>query len=249
MSFEPKKSVVNMSAEEYLNIIVDLSEEIFHDFKNTLATISGLSQLATIYSIPKEARENLEQIQEATFECRNQIDRFYGIIKGYNVETNQYEMVSNILFSTLDMVKHRIRKKENGEDDIGLKVNIHSMRRVYCNEHKMRQAILNIIMNAIDAMEETGGILKVNLYDKEELVILEIVDTGVGIPEDKLGKIFQVNYTTKGPKGTGLGLRISKSIIEEIDGKIEVTSKVGKGTKFTVCLLAEDSLKSSYLSS
>lgn len=241
MNSEPKKSIVNMSAEEYLNVIIGLSEEIFHDFKNTLATISGLSQLTAIYPVPNEVKENLERIQEATFECRNQIDRFYGIVKGYNVEINQYEILSNIVFSALDMIKHRITKKDYGDEGIILSVNIHSMKKVYCNEHKMRQAILNIVMNAIDAMEETGGILEVNLFEKSEMIALEIIDTGVGISEDKLEKIFEANYTTKGSKGTGLGLRISRNVIEEVDGKIEVSSRVGKGTVFTIYLPVENS--------
>ena len=243
MNSDPKRSIVNMSAEEYLNVIIALSEEIFHDFKNTLATISGISQVTSLQPVSKEVKDNLERIKEATLECRDQIDRFYRFVKGYNVDVNQYEILSNIVFSALDMIKHRINKLDNGEEDIILSVNIHSMNKVYCNEYKMRQAILNIILNAIDAMEETGGVLEVNLFEQSDTIVLEIIDTGIGISEDKLEKIFEANYTTKGPKGTGLGLKVSRSVFEESNGRIEVKSELGRGTIFTIYLPLEKNSK------
>lgn len=241
MKSDPEKSMINMSAEEHLNIIIGLSEEIFHDFKNSLATISGISQMTTLYPASKEVKENLKRIQEATFECRDQIDRFYSFIKGHNEDKAQYEILSNIVFSALDMIKHRINKIDNSNEGIVLSVNIHSMNKVLCNEYKLRQAILNILINAVDAMEETGGILEVNLYEQSDMIVLEIIDTGIGIPQDKFEKIFEANYTTKGHKGTGLGLKISKTIVEEYDGRLELSSKLGKGTIFTMVLPREKS--------
>lgn len=236
-------NIMEMNAEEHLNVLINLSEEIFHDFKNTLATISGLSQVTACYAVPPEVKENLERIKEASLECRDQIDRFYSFVKGYNVDTMQYEVLSNIVFSALDMVKHRLHKFDKANSGIALNVNIQSVKKVYCNEYKMRQAILNIIMNAIDAIEETGrsGILKLNLYDNMAIkeVVLEVIDTGVGIPEDKLERIFEANYTTKGKKGTGLGLKVSKNVFEACGGRIEVASKVGEGSKFTIYLPTE----------
>ena len=121
--------------------------------------------------------------------------------------------------------------------------NIHSMSKIYCNEYKMKQAILNILMNAIDAMEDIGGILEVKLFELGDRVRLEIIDTGTGISKDNLDKIFHANFTTKGIKGTVLGLKISKTIFEEYGGRIEVRSQVGKGTRFIVHLPIGDNFK------
>lgn len=239
MNSDSNKSMDNISAEEYLNVIISLSEEIFHDFKNTLATILGLSQLIALTPASEDAAENLEQIKKATLECRDQIDRFYSLVKGYNVDINRYEILSYIIFSTLDMIKYRLNKLGDRKTSIILSVNIHSMSKVYCNEYKMRQAILNILMNAIDAMEETGGVLEVNLFEGQDELILEIIDTGIGISKSNLKKIFSTNYTTKGVKGTGLGLKVSKAVFEEYGGRIEVKSEVGEGTTFTVHLPIE----------
>lgn len=236
MQPDRQRSIGNMSAEEHLNVIIGLSEEIFHDLKNTLATISGISQLTTLYPVDKEVKDSLKRIGDASFECREQIDRFYNFIKGHHVSKAQNETLSNIVFSALDMIKHRINKTDNSRGTIVLSVNIHSMSKVFCNEYKLRQAILNIVMNAIDSMEETGGLLEVNLYEQANIVVVEIIDTGIGIPQDKFEKIFETNYTTKGSKGTGLGLIISKSIVEEYGGRLELSSKVGKGSIFTIFL-------------
>ena len=100
----------------------------------------------------------------------------------------------------------------------------------------MKQGILNILLNAIDAMDESGGILEVNLYEEDENMVLEIIDTGIGISKENLDKIFLCNFTTKGEKGTGLGLKISKDVFEDHGGKIFVESKLGSGTKFTIIL-------------
>lgn len=238
MQYERESCMLNMNAEEHLNVIIQLSEEIFHDFKNTLATISGISQLTSFYPLPKEVKENMEKIQDATTECRDQIDRFYSFIKGHNVAKIQNETFSNIVFAALDMVKHRINKLDNSNKAIALSVNIHSMGKVFCNEYKLRQAVLNIVMNAIDAMEDSGGILEINLFEQAEMLVLEIIDTGSGIPEDKFNKIFEANYTTKGTKGTGLGLKVSKSIVEEYAGRLELSSRLGRGSVFTMVLPA-----------
>lgn len=234
MDSNSKKSIANMSTEEYLNAIIDLSEEIFHDFKNTLATISGISQLTSYQQVPNEVKENMELIKEAALEGREQIDRFYQFIRGYNVDIYRYEAFSNIVFTCLDLINHKISKLEG--EGIILSLNILSMSEVYCNEYKMRQAILNILINAIDAMEETGGVLELNLFDKSDTIILEIMDTGIGIPEENLDKIFEANYTTKGKKGTGLGLKVSRTVIEKCGGRIDVKSNLGKGTIFTIYL-------------
>lgn len=232
MDSNRKRSISNINREEYLRAVVELSEEIFHDFKNTLATISGISQLTTYQELPQDVKENMELINKATLEAKEQIDRFYNFVKGYNVDTRQYEPLSNIVFTCLDLIKHRVCKL--GADHILLSVNILSTGEIFCNEYKMRQAILNILMNAIDAMEEKGGVVKINLFDRLNTIVLEIIDTGIGIDKDNLERIFETNFTTKGEKGTGLGLKISKSVIESCGGKIEVKSELGKGTIFTI---------------
>lgn len=234
MDSNQKKSVDRMDSEDFLNVILELSAELFHDFKNNLATISGISQLTMYLGVSDEVKENMEVITKAALEGKDQINRFYRIVKGYDTDVYRYETLSKIVLDCLELIDYKINK--SGDEGIKLNVNIHSTNKIYCNEYKMRQAILNILMNAIDAMEETGGILEVNLFDISDKIVLEIIDTGIGISEEDLEKIYEANYTTKGAKGTGLGLRITKNAIEECGGIIKVKSKFGKGTIFSIFL-------------
>jgi len=98
----------------------------------------------------------------------------------------------------------------------------------------MRRVFSNLIMNAIQAMPN-GGELTIDLSRTEEDLLVSFRDTGVGIPEENLGKLFNPFFTTKS-KGQGLGLPVCKKLVEACDGRITVESKPGEGSTFTVKL-------------
>ena len=103
------------------------------------------------------------------------------------------------------------------------------------NDH-LQQVFLNILINAADAMPD-GGSIYIRTKEDKRWVVIAIKDTGMGIPAAELDKIFDPFYTTKSPdKGTGLGLSISLKIIDEFGGKLQVKSKDGKGSEFTIYL-------------
>ncbi|GAX62306.1 signal transduction histidine kinase [Candidatus Scalindua japonica] len=98
----------------------------------------------------------------------------------------------------------------------------------------IKQALLNVILNAQQAMPN-GGELMVRTYQNGENVFIDITDTGVGVQENKIDKIFQVYYSTK-KNGTGLGLPTARRIIEENRGTINIRSEDGKGSSFLIKL-------------
>jgi signal transduction histidine kinase len=103
-----------------------------------------------------------------------------------------------------------------------------------------KQALLNLLLNALQAMPGGGGELFVRTLQAKESAILYVSDTGVGIPPENLARIFEAYFTTK-KGGTGLGLPTTRRIIEEHNGHISVTSEPGRGTSFRVDLpLTED---------
>jgi signal transduction histidine kinase len=112
---------------------------------------------------------------------------------------------------------------------------------IFCDEDLLRQIFVNLILNAIDAMKNGGGItppagrLTIHAVSDPQQVHILVSDTGCGIPEDQLSKIFDPFFTTK-KKGTGLGLAIVYSAVVAHGGTIEVKSTIGKGTVFTVNL-------------
>ena len=99
---------------------------------------------------------------------------------------------------------------------------------------RIHQVCLNIIKNEIHAMPK-GGTLRIQTKVHEKLCLIHFQDTGIGIPEDKIHKIFDAYYTTK-EEGSGLGLMIVYQIIREHGGRIEVSSKLGEGTTFSAIL-------------
>jgi signal transduction histidine kinase len=97
----------------------------------------------------------------------------------------------------------------------------------------MSRVFANIISNAVQAMSSRGGELNIDTGEENEFIWLKFRDNGCGIPPENLEKIFEPLFTTK-PKGIGLGLAISRRLVEQNGGKMEVTSQVGQGTTFTI---------------
>jgi signal transduction histidine kinase len=118
----------------------------------------------------------------------------------------------------------------------------HRLPAVRVGSNVLKQIVINIAMNALQAMEPEGGRLLVQsrqLHSSEVSIV--IADTGPGIAVESLARIFEPYFTTKGPgEGTGLGLFVTRTLVENLGGRIEVSSTVGEGTSFTVTLPAEE---------
>ncbi|MGE5839626.1 MAG: sensor histidine kinase, partial [Deltaproteobacteria bacterium] len=128
-------------------------------------------------------------------------------------------------------------RKQLQENSIRLSTSFQAdLKRVYASKNQLRQVFLNMISNARDAMPE-GGTLTVKTQSGGGAVMIEISDTGVGIREQHLDKIFDAFFTTKeATKGVGLGLSVCYGFIKEHGGDIKVRSKKGEGTTFTILL-------------
>jgi signal transduction histidine kinase len=104
----------------------------------------------------------------------------------------------------------------------------------------LNQAVLNLLTNALDAVSpETGVVTLVSSFDTmNRLIVIKVTDNGTGIEASDLKRIWEPFHSTKGQKGSGLGLAVARKVVEEQRGKIEVQSEVGKGTTFTIRLPA-----------
>ncbi|MFQ5602707.1 MAG: PAS domain S-box protein [bacterium] len=134
------------------------------------------------------------------------------------------------LEDTLTLIHHEIKHKIQVVKDYG------KIKPISCYPGRLNQVYLNLFINAKQAIPDRGQIV-VRTYQKEQYVFIEIRDDGVGIPQEKISKIFDPGFTTKGVGvGTGLGLSICYQIIQDHKGIISVESEVGKGSKFTIAL-------------
>ncbi|NMB27232.1 MAG: hypothetical protein GX987_04145 [Tissierellia bacterium] len=223
-----------MKRVEHLRSLGDLMEETVHDVNNLLTTISGYAQLSLATEQSSEVMDYLKIINKTALDGRNVIDKIKDHIRGSYDNKKDYYNLDHIVNNCIEMTRHKFKAtysidKKRLKMDVGL----NSKGYIYANEYEIRQAILNIILNGVDAMEN-GGILTIRTYDIKDQVVLEIADTGVGIKEEIINKIFDPYFTTKGSNGTGLGLNIVKRMVNNHNGQIHVNSKLGKGTQFTI---------------
>ncbi len=144
--------------------------------------------------------------------------------------------MSQLLAETLNLIEYQLKTYHI---DLQTTNDISNTLTISADPNKLKQAFLNIILNAIDAMPE-GGKLAITLKAISSTLTVSISDTGCGIGPDDLKHIFEPFYTKK-EKGTGLGLAIVQGIIEEHEGKIRIKSEINKGTEFIIELPLEAS--------
>lgn len=178
--------------------------------------------IAEIWEIIKESRVGIDRIKKIV----NDLRTFSRGDQDFDEVVRLDEVIDSVLGIVHNELKYKVElKKEYGD-----------IPPITCHPQRLGQVFVNLILNAVQAIEHTG-VIKVRTYRNGEFVVAEISDTGHGIPADKLSKVFDAFYTTKPVgHGTGLGLSISYDIIKKHGGDILVKSTVGEGTTFTVML-------------
>lgn len=222
---------------EKLAALGKLTAGIAHEINNPITVILGniqLLQLDFANENPSVAYE-LENIV-------NQIDRITNITSSllqYSRVGNELEMltdenISDVLQKAITLVRTGTYVK-----NIDFFTHFSESETVQCNRNQLLQIIINVLMNAIQSMQGKGSL---GIFTEDWLVgskvngaIIRIQDKGCGISSQEIAKVFEPFYTTKSD-GTGLGLAVSLSLINLIGGKIEVTSKVGVGSTFSIFL-------------
>ncbi len=209
-----KKSVVEENLVEAKSIVEGinkLKEEINLDY-----IISDTPKLL------EHNRKGIERIQKIVMDLRafSREDR----------NEMEHVKIEEVIEGILTIVDSEIKYKARLEKDYG------DTPFIECSPPRLGQVFLNLIVNALHAIEGSGTIT-IKTYKRDEFVCVDVSDTGEGIEEKNLNKIFDPFFTTKPVgKGTGLGLSVSYEIIKKHGGDIKVQSKIGSGTTFTVIL-------------
>jgi signal transduction histidine kinase len=208
---------------------------VAHDLRNPLQVIVNLLYMAkqNTGALPIKYKESAEKIEENLNGIDSQIQymdkivldlHFYGTaLTSKVVETSIVHLINNIIMTM--NVPENIKISVEKEEDFP---------NLMLDPTLIRQIFANLITNALQAMPK-GGILTIRLFKAEDNAYIKVQDTGVGIPEQYLDKIFEPLFTTKS-KGQGLGLKVCKKLIESQNGTISVESQENKGTTFTVKL-------------
>ncbi|HOK79670.1 MAG TPA: HAMP domain-containing sensor histidine kinase [bacterium] len=211
---------------------------ISHDIKNLLTGLEG----------------GIEMVNNGL-----QDKNFQEIETGVGILNRSYQRIKAMVLSMLDYAKDRapelslcdfnnvvaetvsIVKASFKDRNIKVIENYDtSIPQVAVDPERIDRMVSNLLLNAIDAVEEKKGVITISTryLPETKLIELEISDNGKGIPENALNKIFDLFYSTKGSRGTGFGLAIVQKVVREHDGKILVSSKPGEGTTFLIQLPA-----------
>ena len=218
-----------------------LAGGIAHDFNNILSGILGYSQLAMAHmDTPEKAIRHIEQILKGTQRATDLTKQILTFSRQSEYQKQPFKIYLEVK-EALKLIRSTI------PSTIEIKTRIDSKNRVLADPIKIHQVIMNLCTNAYHSMRKTGGCLTVSLTDADfsnaevkdknmapgEYIKLEVSDTGHGMDKQTLEKAFEPYFTTKKKgDGTGLGLALVQSIVEEHDGFLKVHTAVGKGTRF-----------------
>ncbi|MCM0647119.1 PAS domain S-box protein [Clostridium swellfunianum] len=230
---EQKKEQLKIQQQEKLALLGQLGAGIVHETRNFLTTIKGRCQLVEFLAEEPKLKEYAKKINNDMDEINRIISEFLFLSKPRETELEEvsmYDIVQSIknIVETSSLVRGV---------DVGMEVS-REERYLMCDEVQIKQVILNICKNAVDAMAgvECPKLSIVTGYNEDNNeMFIRIADNGAGMTEEQLDKIGTMFYTTK-KTGTGLGLNVCYQIIKEHKGRIEVESKLGEGTIFTVVI-------------
>ena len=217
----------------------ELAAGIAHEINNPVAIM--VEEAGWIEDLLEEEEfkdgENLSEFQRALQQIRTQGKRCKEITHkllsfARKTDSRIQDVQLNDLVEELIALSAQRAKFANVDINVNLQENLPIL---HVSQTELQQVLLNLINNALDAMEKTGGALNVSSGLAGDYIVVEVADNGPGIPEANLLRIFDPFFTTKPVgKGTGLGLSICYGIIKKMGGDIEVRSTVGVGTTFTV---------------
>ncbi|MFH1572992.1 MAG: ATP-binding protein, partial [Acidobacteriota bacterium] len=238
---ESDETKVQLEHAAKLASVGELAAGIAHEINNPLAAISeeaGLMKdlLDPAYpetAEPGEMMSHLDSIQESVFRCRDITRKLLGFVRSDTVDLRPHDiraLIDNVVdgFLVRELATANIEIIRNYSD---------GLPELTTDEHQLQQVFLNILNNSVDAIGDRAGRITISTTRRSNEACIAISDTGMGMSPEQLAKIFLPFYTTKEVgKGTGLGLSVSYGIIKNLGGRIEVESRLGEGSTFTLVL-------------
>jgi two-component system NtrC family sensor kinase len=224
-----KKAEERLTLAERLSSLGELTAGVAHELRNPLAGIKINTQvLARKKDLSETERKILESTQEGVEKIQKIVEDMLHFARPKAAHF-QEEDLNEVIEKSLAILQAKFKKGniglafEKGEELPPLRI----------DRHQIQQVLINLMLNAIQAMTQ-GGILTLRTFPENgDGVALEVRDTGVGIPRDHLKRIFDPFFTTKS-EGTGLGLSISLKILNNHGATLDVRSEEGQGSTFTI---------------
>jgi len=219
-----------MSRAEHFATLGELATGLAHEIRNPLAGIAGVIEIvgrdlpasSPARAVVKDVRLEIGRISRTLTDLLETARPRHPEVRRSNLNTT----VEHAVMLARQQVLSRPIKIELQKDS--------DLPEVEHDSDQIHQVLLNLLLNAVQAMESTGTV-RVEISAREDCACVVVSDDGRGIPAHNLPNIFRPFYTTKGD-GTGLGLSLTRRIVEDHHGRIDVSSVMGKGSQFTVLL-------------
>jgi PAS domain S-box-containing protein len=229
---EQKRLAQEMARSERLALAGQLASGLAHEIGTPLNVIAGTAEyLSSELAEDDPRRTDLEIISQETHRVADLVRRLLGLVRERGEMPAAVEL-HTLLEHTLRMLEYRFQQ----EKIIVRRQYAQQLPPVLAVRQHLEQVFLNLLVNSWHAMPD-GGTITLTSQRQGDRVIVTIVDTGCGIPEEDMGHLFEPFFTTKPPEqGTGLGLAVALQLISANGGRIEIASQVNEGTTVTITL-------------
>jgi len=244
--------------QERLRALGQMASGIAHDFNNALAPVLGFTDLLLMRPETLDNRENviryLQMIRTSAEDASNVVRR----LREFYRKREEGELflpvdINQVVRDSVDLTRPRWKDQAMAQGaDIEVQTELGQVPKISGNESELREALTNMIFNAVDAMPEGGTITLRTMVRKvgegESAVVLEISDTGMGMDEATRQRCLDPFFSTKGERGTGMGLAMVFGTVVRHEGSIEIESEVGVGTTFRLSFPLREMVQASFLS-
>jgi two-component system sensor kinase FixL len=205
---------------------------VAHEIKNPLMIIGGFSQQLTKTLSDGKSRQKIEMILD-------EVERLEKLVRNVGDFTKEYKLVKRAadINGVIRDVLRLMCESPFSEKYTFSQTLAEDLGEIPCDPDRLRQVFMNILSNAMQAMED-GGTVSISTERRSDSVLIRITDQGIGMSEDQLLHIFEPFYTTR-QKGSGLGLAISYKIVQAHGGDLSAVSSLGRGTSFVITLPSE----------
>ncbi|WP_456408495.1 sensor histidine kinase [Caldithrix abyssi] len=234
-----KEAQFQISHQEKMASIGLLAAGIAHEIGNPLTSISSMTQIIKRKVNDENVKQYLNTILENIERISRIVRELVDFARPSSLEAT-WVNVNDVVRNAYGIVKYD-RRAKTVDFQLNLQENLPNL---FLAPDQLLQVILNMLLNAMDALKEGKGKIEITTRLEDDHVIISIADTGVGIPQEHLNKIFEPFFTTKDVgHGTGLGLSVSYGIIKNFNGSIQVKSEVGKGSIFIIKLPVKSNME------
>ncbi|WP_026694174.1 sensor histidine kinase [Peribacillus kribbensis] len=212
---------------EKLEAVEQMGAAISHEIRNPLTAASGFVQLLKDPSVPAHKRNEYLAIVSQELESAERVIQDYLTFSKPALDYMEELQVKKELTQVINILRPTANQYS-----VQISTNFSLVGTIRGDRQKFQQCFLNVIKNAIESMPG-GGQLTISTHFSEYDITIEVKDTGVGMTKDQISKLGEPYYSTKGKRGTGLGMMVVYGIVKAMKGTISVESAVGAGTTFT----------------